>query len=89
MNDEANPYCPVGTILGQGSTGLQMTATEWQIAELVALGAPYKKIARMVGISTTNVGVHVARIGKRIPGEGSPRIRLSAWMWVYGGTPTE
>lgn len=75
---------PVGTVLGPGSTNLHLTPREEQIACLVARGRRYKNIAHDLGISTTNVAVHVARIAHRIPGEGSPLQKVSAWVWTYG-----
>lgn len=75
---------PVGTVLGPGSTGLQLGDREHEIALLVAYGRTYKRISRELGISTANVGEAVSRIADRIPGEGSPRQRVAAWMYVYG-----
>ena len=77
-------FTPVGTILGHGSTGLVMTDREWVIATLLAAGQPYKKIAPQVGLTYQEVGMLVHKIGDRIPGAGTPRTKLQAWVWVYG-----
>lgn len=79
-----SPFTPVGSVLGEGSTSLRMADHELQVATYVAIGFSYKKIGNLLGISTSNVGACVARLAQRIPGEGNPRQRVSAWMWVYG-----
>lgn len=82
-----NPYSPIGTVLGPGSTSLRMTPREEQVATLVALGYSYKRISAALSgsLSDTNVARHVSAVAARIPGAGSPRQKVSAWMWVYGG----
>ena len=81
-----NPYSPIGTVLGPGSTSLRMSAREYQVATLVALGYNYKRVAAALGdLTTATVAVYVAGIGARIPGAGNPRQKVSAWMWTYGG----
>ena len=84
---EGNPYSPVGTVLGPGSTGLRMTPREEQVATLLSLGYNYKRIAHSLGISMGGVGDHVAAIAARIPGTGRPQTKVSAWMWTYGSNP--
>ena len=75
---------PVGTILGPGSTDLRLAPREEQVATMVAMGYTYKKIGHRLGIATHNVGDVVSKIAARIPGEGLPRTRVTAWVWVYG-----
>lgn len=78
---------PVGTVLGTGSTSLQLTDRERQVADLVALGWSYKKIGSHLGLTKFSVGAVVAQIGKRIPGTGGdPKMKVSAWIWVYGNS---
>ena len=84
-----NPYGPVGTILSHGSTGLIMTEKEWAVASYIALGQSYKRIAPQVDLTADEVGVMVNKVSARIPGSGSPRTRLQAWMWTYGYTHYE
>ena len=80
-----SPYTPLGGVLGHGSTGLVMNEQERQIAELVAMGFRYKKIAQLLELGgATQVAVKVSRIAQRIPGNGWPHQKLSAWMWTFG-----
>lgn len=79
-----SPYTPVGSVLGPGSTALVMTPREEQVAILLALGYSYKRIASATGSPEGTVGTRVAKIAARIPGVGTPRQRVSAWMWTYG-----
>ena len=76
---------PVGTVLGDGSTGLRMTTQERQVAELVSTGCSYKRIGSELELDRLRVGRIVSAIATRIPGQGNPRQQVSAWMWVYGG----
>lgn len=86
----ANPFSPVGTILGPGSTSLRMTAREFQVATLVSMGYNYKKIANVLGMSSkADVGKYVAEIAARVPGQGKPQQKVSAWMWTYGSAASD
>lgn len=76
-----DPYSPVGTILGPGSTSLRLTEREHQVATMVSMGYSYKRINHSLGVS--NAGRVVSDIAKRIPGAGNPRQKVSAWMWTY------
>ena len=80
----AGPYGPVGTVLAEGSTGLRMSRTERQLAEFIATGQSYKVIAHRMGMPLGTLGTYVAKLAARIPGQGNPRQKVSAWMWVYG-----
>lgn len=73
---------PVGTVLGPGSTALRLSERETQVALLVACGRSYKRINSELGIA--NSGHVIAKIAQRIPGDGNPRQKVSAWIWVYG-----
>lgn len=80
----AEPYT-ASNVLGPGSTGLLLTERERQVAELVAVGFSYRRIAHALSLAGKNsVGEHVAAIARRIPGQGSPQQRVSAWMWCFG-----
>lgn len=61
-----------------------MTERESQVADLIVIGYSHKKIGNTLGISSMNVGNVVSMIGSRIPGEGSPKLKIAAWMWTYG-----
>lgn len=75
---------PIGTVLGPGSTGLTMNGRESQVAELIGLGWSLKKIGHELGITAGGVGAHVSNIAARIPGEGSAKLKVAAWVWSYG-----
>lgn len=85
----ANPYHPVGTVLGPGSTEVRLTEREHQIATLVSLGYSYKRISGELGITSTSIAQRLHQLAARIPGQGNPRQKVAAWMWVYGSrTPS-
>lgn len=75
---------PVGVVLGPGSTGLRLTDRESQVAELVGLGYSHKKIGRALGMTAATSAVIVSQIATRIPGEGSAKVKVCAWVWTYG-----
>lgn len=77
---------PVGTVLKPGSTSLRLTLREREVADLVGCGFSYKKIGRELGITSMGVGAHVSNIAGRIPGTGAARLKVAAWVWVYGDT---
>lgn len=80
-----NGISPVGTVLGPGSTNLNLEPREYEIATLVAYGYSYKRIAGELGLSDRHsVGATVAKIAERIPGEANPRQKVACWMYVYG-----
>lgn len=75
---------PLGTVLGQGSSGLRLTNRESQVAELVGIGYSHKKVGHKLGITPMTVAAIVSQIARRIPGEGSAKLRVCAWMWTHG-----
>lgn len=76
MSDEANER----SILVPGSSGVRLTDREEQVARLLSLGYAHKQIARMVGISPGTVSVHISNIASRIPGDGSPSVKVTVWF---------
>lgn len=61
-----------------------MTEREGQVADLIIVGYSHKKIGSTLGISPMNVANIASTIASRIPGEGSPKLKIAAWMWTYG-----
>lgn len=51
-----------------------------QIVERVARGLSYKVIAAELGISIRTVHTQVGRVAARIPGDASPRHRLTLFF---------
>ena len=80
---------PVGTVLTDGSSSLNLTERESQIADLVVLGYSHKKIGHELGITAMGVACHVSKIAARIPGTGSAKLKVAAWIWTYGQDITE
>lgn len=80
---------PLGTVLGVGSSGLRLTNRETQVAELVGIGYSHKKTAYELGITPMTVATIVSQIASRIPGEGSPKVKVCAWMWTHGQERSE
>ena len=68
-----------GGILAAGSSTVQLTDREDQIARLLSLGYQHKSIGHTVGISPGTVSAHVARIAARIPGNGNPTVKVTVW----------
>ncbi len=80
---------PIGTVLGPGSTSLRLTDREGQVMELVGIGHSYKKTASELGITSMTVATIVSQIARRIPGEGSAKLKVCAWMWTHGQATSE
>lgn len=68
------------SIVAPGSSTVDLTEREEQIAYLVSLGYPHKQIANRLSISTNNVSVHIGRIAAKIGGDGSPTMRVAVWF---------
>lgn len=66
-------------ILAPGSSTVQLTDREDQIARMLSLGYQHKSIAHKIGISPNTVSAHVARIARRIPGNGNPTVKVTVW----------
>lgn len=54
-----------------------LTPRQRAVAELVAAGRTSKAIAGELGLSVDTVKAHVVAAASRIPGDGSPRHRLT------------
>jgi DNA-binding NarL/FixJ family response regulator len=59
----------------------ELSMRQAQIVERVARGLPYKVIAAELGISVRTVHTHVEIVAARIPGESTPRHRLTLWFF--------
>lgn len=57
--------------------GTPLTARQWEVARLVALGYTTKRIAKALLISPRTVKEHVREAGKKVPGDTSARHRLT------------
>ena len=64
------------------SSELNLTDREYEIAELLAFGMSYKKIARKLEISTFTVDSHIQNIAAKLPGNGAPSRRVAVWFAV-------
>ncbi len=62
---------------------MTLSPRQQQIAALLAEGMTAKGVGRTLGISRDTVWVQVKRAARRIPGEGSARIRLVRWLTIY------
>ena len=80
---------PIGTVLGPGSTSLRLTDREGQVMELIGFGHSYKKIGSELEISAGSVAVIASHIASRIPGNGSPLVKICAWSWTHGQAASE
>lgn len=57
-----------------------LTPREREVARLVALHHTNAEIAQELGIAPTTVAGYVQRIGRLIPGRGSPKSRIAVWV---------
>lgn len=67
-------------ILAPGSSTVSLTDREWEVARLIGMGYPHKKVAARLGISVGGVSAHVSNIASRIPGEGKPNMKIAVFM---------
>lgn len=67
-------------ILAPGSSSVELTDREWQVAVLIGHGYPQKKVAAKLGLATKTVSVHVCNIASRIPGDGKPNLKIAAFI---------
>ncbi len=58
-----------------------LSTRQAQVVEYVARGLPDKLIARDLGISIKTVQVHVQAAAAKIPGDTTPRHRLTLWFF--------
>lgn len=59
----------------------QLSTRQAQVAELVARGVPIKSIAAQTGLSYETVRVHVKAAAAKIPGDSTPRHKLTLWFF--------
>ena len=59
----------------------QLTERQAQVVERVARGLPDKRIAAELQISIDTVRLHIQAAASRIPGDGSPRHRLTLFFF--------
>jgi len=57
-----------------------LTPRQREIAELLAAGHSERECARILGISPLTVRAHCRTINYRLPGRGSVRRRVIAWL---------
>lgn len=57
-----------------------LTPRELQVAWLVHAGASFKHIGRTLGIATSTAKKHGTAAAQRIPGRGTPRIKLTRYV---------
>lgn len=61
-------------------TRVELTTRQAQVVERVARGLSYKVIAAELGISVRTVHAHVEHAAARIPGDSTPRHRLTLFF---------
>lgn len=66
---------------------MKPTQRQAQIAAMVAHGLSDKSIAQRLNISPKTVANHIQAISKQMPGEGSPRHRLTMWFLTIKAIP--
>lgn len=59
----------------------KLSTRQAQIVERVARGLPDKRIAHELGISIATVRAHIQAVAYRIPGDQSPRHRLTLFFF--------
>lgn len=59
---------------------VRLTQREAQVAALVAHGSSTKAIAQRLGISENTARNYIDEIGKRLPGFGRPRHRITLFF---------
>jgi DNA-binding NarL/FixJ family response regulator len=74
--------------LAPGSTGAldSLTPRETEVAQLVAEGLSYKKIAVRLGISPRTVEVHVDAAANKLPGCGRPSVKVSRFYYLFAAS---
>lgn len=85
-NTSSADTSPVGAIISEGSSGVHLTDRDAQVVQLIGSGLSYKRTARTLGLATQTVRVYAHRIAARIPGNGSPQLKIAAWYWEFGAT---
>jgi DNA-binding NarL/FixJ family response regulator len=68
-------------ICAPGSSSIDPTPREADIAELLSMGYGYKQIARTLEINVNTVGRHVWELAGKIPGHGPPKLKVAVW-WL-------
>lgn len=58
----------------------ELSHRQTQVVERVARGLPDKRIAAELGISIDTVRFHIQAAAARIPGDSTPRHRLTLWF---------
>lgn len=58
-----------------------LTARQTEIASLVARGLSDKVIAARTELAIETVRVHIQNAASRLPGQGSPRHKLTLWFF--------
>ena len=58
----------------------QFSPRQIEVAELLAAGYSHREAARELGISPHTVRQHARAIHWRLPGDGSLRVRIVAWL---------
>lgn len=53
-----------------------LTPREWEIAIMVTRGMSRKGIADALGLNVGTVDAHIQNAAGKLPGDGSPKIRL-------------
>lgn len=72
-----------GSILAPGSSQLRLTEHESQIVELIGCGKSLKQVGSALKIKPKTVSWHLTNIGRRIPGEGRPMVKIAAWYITH------
>ena len=65
---------------GDAVTDEILTPRQREIAELLAAGHSERQCARILGISPLTVRAHCRTLHYRLPGDGSVRTRVVAWL---------
>lgn len=60
---------------------MELSKRRAQVVECVARGMPDKRIAAKLDISIFTVRRHVQDAAKRLPGDGTPRHKLTLWFF--------
>jgi DNA-binding CsgD family transcriptional regulator len=63
-------------------TDPQLSRREREIAQLMAEGYCYSEIAGMIGWTPDSVRVYARRMAERLPGNGSPIVRIVRWWFT-------
>lgn len=60
---------------------VRLSPRELEIARLMAEGLSYSEIAARIGWTPDSVRVAAKRLGARLPGDGSPVVRILRWWF--------